>query len=64
MLVAHGWNVDYSAWFLLILLVLLRCGTQEREGPGRARCWVSEGAAVLVVLQFAGPGEASLVGGV
>ncbi|CAK7280514.1 hypothetical protein SGPA1_11303 [Streptomyces misionensis JCM 4497] len=39
MLVAHGWNVDYSALFgWLFFLVLLRRGTDEgpAEGVGHA----------------------------
>ena len=50
MLVAHGWNVDYSA-----LSVCLDCEycfgveNSSRGGECRARCWVSEGAAVWLL---------------
>jgi hypothetical protein len=53
--VAHGWNVDYSALVQSFPSVLLPCGVWNMEGLGgcRARCWVSEGAAVWLV--FFGP---------
>ncbi len=55
-LVAHGWNVDYSALLVGWLLVLLRRGTRLAGWGCRACCWVSEGTAVGCVLG-AGPSE-------
>ena len=55
MLVAHGWNVDYSAlavWSRLLVLLLrgVESVISERWGC-RARCWVSEGTAEWLCLQ-------------
>ena len=51
MLVAHGWNVDYSVFDLFSFQYCSsERGTHDlRSGRGRARCWVSEGAALLVL---------------
>ena len=64
MLVAHGWNVDYSAPSANsgCQYCSSERGTRTRGGCGcRARCWVSEGMAVMAAFS-AGAGEASLWG--
>ena len=49
MLVAHRWNVDYSARFRMDQALVLLFGAWNADHEWRecrARCWVSEGTAV------------------
>ena len=66
--VAHGWNVDYSAGFTgrrpaSTALFGGRGKHDLRTGSGRARCWVSEGASVARP-SAADPSELACEGGV
>ena len=66
--VAHGWNVNYSACFtgrrLASTALFGGRGKHDlRTGAGRARCWVSEGMAVMVAFS-AGPSALAFTGGV
>ena len=63
-LVAHGWNVDYSARQGLFLRVLLRRGKKRWNLSGRACCWVSEGTGIRLFLLLPAPVNLPLVGGV
>jgi hypothetical protein len=38
--VAHGWNVDYSARLVVSVSTAFGCGKRLVSWPGRARCWV------------------------
>ncbi len=63
-MVAHGWNVDYSARSLQTASTALGRGKLIEEGSGRARCWVSEGTDFGLYLRDAGPSALVRKGGV
>jgi hypothetical protein len=62
MLVAHGWNVDYSARSRTDQALVLLFGAWNADLVGwscRARCWVSEG---MIFLQSPAPVHSDLMG--